>query len=116
MGACGCGDFDSRYKLAGPDGITYSINIYSSCHYCHTPVAVDIHRHSPEGVSEWEIDQLPELPIPPYSEGSIDGLGSIVVLDSDVLAGCLNEQTGNSVDSLEMRFAVESAVGKAGQQ
>lgn len=119
MGECGCGDFDSQYKLAGPEGVTYSINIYSSCHYCNTPVAVDIYRHSAQGVEEWGVNELPDLPIHGYGavlkgeepKEEIDGLGTIVVLDPDVLTKVLNEDLGQDFQEQDIRFAIERAIG-----
>lgn len=44
MGQCGCAEETPQVRFPGPEGFTYALEIYSSCHDCHTPAAVTVYR------------------------------------------------------------------------
>jgi hypothetical protein len=86
MGQCGCSDTIPDFRLPGPDGVHYGIQIYSSCHYCVTPAGVDIYRFDDTGAEEW-LDGVPEAPFTPYNaDAPIAAQLSIPVLEPAELA------------------------------
>lgn len=61
MGQCGCGDFYPQFKLPGPNGSIYAIELFSGCHDCRSPAGVSIVRLSGEQLQEWEAEHIPLL-------------------------------------------------------
>lgn len=79
MGQCGCGDFYPDFKLPGPDGALYAIQLYRGCHECQTPVGVIITRlKGAEEIEDWEAQHAPDLAFNEISEGLQEVLLPIV--------------------------------------
>ena len=81
MGSCGCGDYHADYRLPGPDGIVYTIALKRGCEECGTPHGIVIYRHDARSQREWRTDDVPELPIVPYTDGEVNGEARLAVLD-----------------------------------
>ncbi len=80
MGSCGCSDFDPKYKLAGPKGSVYAIEITHPCHYCQSPAGVVFHKFTKkDDMRDWEINELPDLPF--FAENVDQPLAAILVVD-----------------------------------
>lgn len=78
MGQCGCGDFYPDFKLPGPDGILYAIQLYRGCHECHTPVGVIVSRLKGDEIETWDAQELPDLEFNEISESYHEALLPVV--------------------------------------
>lgn len=119
MGQCGCSDTAPDFKFPGPDGVTYAIQIYPSCHYCSSPAGVDIHRFNDEWTREW-CDGVPDAPWLTYAHGDpANAILSIPVLDPKHLMKALGEPGDDEyadIDEEEMRLALPDAVHETLQE
>lgn len=59
MGQCGCGDFKPNFKLPGPNGSVYCIELFSGCHDCRAPAGVVIEKLSGEELITWDVQTIP---------------------------------------------------------
>lgn len=88
MGSCGCGDFSPLWKLPGPDGITYAIEIYGPCDFCYTPLGVRIYQITDDQLTTWGVDELPDLEMYGYActdRGDLNAEALIALLDPEQL-------------------------------
>ena len=83
MGACGCGDYQPMFRVPGPDGIMYALEVYAGCEYCSTGPGVMIHRHGETGRRDWDVDQLPELPF--HDLGAPEGQFAMPILSWEAI-------------------------------
>lgn len=93
MGECGCGATSLDYKFAGPEGITYGIEIYSGCYYCDTPAGVVLHRYTQEDDwSEAILEHVPEAPFLGW-QGATEGWGEVAlpVISREGLVASINQ-------------------------
>lgn len=65
MGECGCGNFSAKWKLPGPNGVLYAIEVYPGCSYCDNPAGVVVYRVRTDD-DAFDVAGLPELPIQVY--------------------------------------------------
>ncbi len=65
MGECGCGDFAAEWKLPGPNGVLYAIEVYPGCSYCDNPAGVVVYRVRTDD-DAFNVAGLPDLPIGVY--------------------------------------------------
>lgn len=73
MGECGCAADTPLVQFPGPEGVTYSLEVYPGCHYCSTPAGVVVRRvdrSKANGVDVGE-DHLEHVP-----EATFHGYGS----------------------------------------
>lgn len=116
MGACGCSDTDPDFKFPGPEGVTYAIQIYPSCHYCGTPAGVDIHRFNEEWAKDWLMDQVDDAPWLTYGEreDQTNAILGLPVLDpehlSKSLAEVMEDEEGRRASETNIRLALPEAV------
>lgn len=109
MGQCGCSDTEPMYQFPGPDGVTYGIQIYPSCHYCSAPAGVELYRFGVGEAAVW-LDGVPEAPFRPYSATSpVDADLAIPVLDPEHLGPALAEvcdpdDMDQAIDSVRMHL------------
>lgn len=61
MGACGCADYNGQWRLAGPKGLVYVVEVYDGCEYCETPAGVRFYRFGKESARDWNVRELPDL-------------------------------------------------------
>lgn len=73
MCECGCGDFNASWRLPGPKGTTYSIQVYPGCDFCDTPAGILIGKHSKEDAAAWGVPDLPEPTFPKLNDKDYDG-------------------------------------------
>jgi len=72
MGACGCSDAGHWYKLDGPDGVTYLIELLPACSYCDVGPSIRIRRIPGDCDQEWlltELDHVQDLPVSCEADG-----------------------------------------------
>lgn len=82
MGECGCGETAPHVLLNAPGDDTYGIQVYTGCHYCHTPITVDVYRFGPEMAGDF-FSNTETLTIQPYAADTSDGIGTLVIIDPD---------------------------------
>ncbi len=63
MGECGCAAYDGMFRFPGPRGITYVLEIYTSCRECDTPVSIRLYAMNKENQRIWDVDSLPLVEI-----------------------------------------------------
>ena len=115
MGQCGCGDETPNVRFPGPEGVTYALEIYSSCHYCHTPAAVTVYRIADDSeYAEMMLEDAPEAAFVETPE--VYGSFSITVLSAEHLKAALadEEMTGDPdaarIDLGTLAYALPDAV------
>lgn len=121
MGECGCGATVLDYKFPGPEGIAYGIEIYSGCHYCHTPAGVVLHRYTAE--DDWAQDFLEGVPDAPFQgfQGETEGWGEValpVVSNKGLIASInknLQDYNVELPENADVFRLVEDAVYETGQ-
>lgn len=82
MGECGCGETNPHALLDAPGEDTYGIQVYGGCHYCHTPIAVDVYRFRGEMADDF-FAWTPTLNIQTYGGDTTNGVGTLIVIDPD---------------------------------
>lgn len=108
MGECGCGDTTPEFRLPGPDGITYGIEIYGSCHYCETPAGVVIYRFDAAEAAVW-LDGVEDAPLMAYDpERPTNAQLAIPIVDPEFLMKALEDAV--EVEPSDMRLALPAAV------
>lgn len=118
MCECGCGDYEGDFRLDGPDGIIYAIELKHPCRNCDAPGGIVIHRFSAELAREWGADQLPRFPFMTLRDGKeFDGTsGGIPVIDVQTMVHALDEhpyrdEDGEAVDE-DVSHAIHAALNK----
>lgn len=110
MGECGCSSTDVMFRIPGPEGVHYGIEIYGSCHYCHTPAGVVVHRFNDEWAKDWLTEHVPDAPFISYSSGDpINAMLSIPIVDPTELAAAHEEIRLEDGDGDADRLSEQSA-------
>jgi hypothetical protein len=111
------------YRFPGPEGVTYGVQIYPSCHYCSTPAGVDLYRFGPDEADEW-LDGVEEAPFVPYSnDDRVNAQLAIPVVDPEKLAEAMShhyeeaaaedgDETSREIAEEDMRHVLPDAVYK----
>lgn len=99
MGACGCGDTTPMFRMPGPAGVVYGVEVYESCHYCETPAGVVLYRFDEADDNAIFVEGLPEAPFVSYNtEQPTDAQLAIPVVDPRHLAQAMTahyEESGS---------------------
>jgi hypothetical protein len=103
MGECGCSSTDVTYRLPGPPGVHYGIEIYPSCNYCFTPVGLVVHRFDDENAEMW-MSGIAEPDFQGY-EGVEEVL--LPIIDAEHLAAALGEWREEDDERTLRRLASE---------
>lgn len=82
MGECGCGETSPHAVLEGPGENTYGIQVYPGCHYCHTPIGVEVYRFGPEFAEDF-FQYVEPLTIQAYGDDTTNGVGTLILIDPD---------------------------------
>lgn len=114
MGACGCGDYAADFKLPGPDGIVYAIEVRTPCDYCSTPAGVVLHRFTATGAKEWGADKLPEFVFPKSGDRDYeDSSRGLAVVDPSLLWAALVRAGGDALEEALLEDDAEAALREA---
>lgn len=105
MGQCGCGDFYPLWKLPGPDGSQYTIELLPACDYCREPLAVRISQLRGDALDHWEIDQVPDFEMRDLGSKGDHSDGFVLVVDIEKLA----DKLGFEYDKIAVYHALQEA-------
>jgi hypothetical protein len=61
MCECGCSSRGPDFRFAGPQGLTYGLEIYPGCKDCEAPIAVAITRYTREDFEMFGLKHVPLL-------------------------------------------------------
>ena len=108
MGQCGCGDFHPQFKLPGPEGSFYALQLYTGCLDCRTPAGIIVAKLKGDEVDEWDVKHIPDLtwtgskqePEPDYQERAL------ALVDIEKLAKYL----GLEDDDIEVYRGIQAAL------
>ena len=65
MGQCGCSESYPEFKLKGPDGIYYTVEVAYPCPYCRNPASIIVHKWDDK--QDIEIFDIESEPDPVYN-------------------------------------------------
>lgn len=70
MGECGCIGIQYRFKIIDEHGDAWCFGVYPSCHYCDSPVGIQVLRvkAGSEYWDMWDIDDIPSLTVEDHSD------------------------------------------------
>ena len=91
MGQCGCADETPQVHFPGPEGSTYALEIYSSCHHCNNPAAATVYRIADDS----EYAEMMLLDASPAQFGEVPGVYgvfSIPVLSAEHFKAALSDE------------------------
>lgn len=101
MGSCGCGDYSPSWRLPGPGGIVYTIEMKRGCPDCGTPHGIVIYQHDAATARSWRDEDRPLLPIVPYDGDDASGACALAVLDPGDLETVIREHLAGLEDPLD---------------
>jgi hypothetical protein len=113
MCECGCGNTEPDWRLPGPDGITYAIQVYPSCSDCGTPAGLIVYRFTAEEARSWGVNDCLELPIHPYMRGSVFGDCRIPIVHPRLLKKKLVELMRNVPEEYDPDGYLEDSFDEA---
>lgn len=61
MGQCGCGDYNGRWRIPGPDGKWYVLSVGGGCVDCSTPIGLAIDLYDDQDMQDWDAYELPVI-------------------------------------------------------
>ena len=94
---CCCGPSNEVFKLPGPDGSWYAINLQRPMPEADIPAGVIISKHdSLQALTDVEGDELPDLPMPPHTNGWPEAV-IVTSYDENGFVAAQKDNTGETV-------------------
>lgn len=117
MGQCGCCDYQPEFKLEGPAGTVYTIQLDPGCRYCDEHrIGLIVHRLKDETAHDWEAYRTDPLEFKSVDDGGNFAEARYLVLNPDHLIKRLTEELGGSIEDPDLAEIVKDAVRETMQE
>lgn len=111
MGQCGCCDFHPEFKLEGPPGVVYTIQLDPGCPDCQEHrIGLIIHRLEGETITAWDAQHTPDFEMKEVDDGGKFAEARYLVLNPEHLERRLIEELGASFENPDLAEIVKDAV------